>query len=144
MVLENQVPVRPTEQRRKRKRAPAGPPRTLIVFRLPNDLAALAQEQAKACGLPRNRWIMGIVRNRLTGAPTFSRDAELALIQVRSELRRMRIDLEMMRKIAERSGVVSSADVGASLVLLREELGVHMDAIAAGFVGNLSYWSGKE
>lgn len=142
MAVEQHDPGRTPQQQRRRAKRPPPQPYVRIELHLPVYLAELAQQEAEACGLPRSHWIVALVGHRLTGAPRFCRDAELALIQVRSDLRRLRNELTMLRQIAERDGTSHATDLIVRLDAFRAELRAEMEAIGAGFRGNLDYWGG--
>lgn len=142
MAQEQHDPGRTTQQQLRRTKRPPTQPYVRIELHLPVYFTELAQQEAEACGLPRSHWIVALVANRLTGAPRFRRDAELALIQVRSDLRRLRNELTMLRQIAERDGTSHAADLIGRIDALQAELGAQMEAIGAGFRGNLDYWGG--
>jgi hypothetical protein len=123
--------------------APA-PPRAAarVMVRLAAaDLAAVDREAA-AMGLARAAWIAGLVGRHARGRPCFGRAAELSLMAVQGELRRIGVNVNQIARALNTAvfeGRVLVLEL-ADLADLRRELRGHMSAVREAFEGNLAYW----
>jgi non-ribosomal peptide synthetase component F len=123
--------------------APSGP-RTAarLMVRLAAPDAAGVDAEAAAMGLRRAAWVAAIVRRRVRGHPTFSRADELSLIAIRTELRRIGVNINQIARALNTSvteGKVLDLEL-AYLDDLRAEIRGHMSALHEAFEGNLAYW----
>lgn len=97
---------------------------------------------AEAMGLTPNAWLAALARARLSGRPTFTRDAELRLLGVQREIRRIGVNVNQIARAlntAVLEGRVLELQLGA-IEDLRRELRAHLAAVRESFEGNLAYW----
>lgn len=98
---------------------------------------------ARQMGLTRNAWVAALVRHRLSGRPTFSRQDELSLLAVQMELRRVGVNVNQIARALNTAvfegGRVLDLEL-AYLEDLRVEMRAHVQALGEAFAGNLAYW----
>lgn len=119
-------------------------PLKLTVRLAAEDGRGLARE-AQAMGLTANAWAAAIIRNRLTGRPTFPPAEAAALIAIQAEYRRIGINVNQIARAlntAVLEGKVLDLEL-AYLEDLRTELRVHLSTLRAAFDGNQVYWSAE-
>jgi hypothetical protein len=122
------------------------PPRPLkLTVRLAAGDGAGLAEEARAMGLTPSAWAAALVRQRLTGGPTFRREDELALVAIQAEYRRIGVNVNQIARAlntAVLEGRVLDLEL-AWLEELRTELRVHMSTLRAAFDGATTYWTGE-
>jgi hypothetical protein len=69
-----------------------------VMVRLAPPEATHVTAEAAAMGLPRSSWVAALVRSHSRGGPTFSRTAELSLMGVRSEIRRIGVNVNQIAR----------------------------------------------
>jgi hypothetical protein len=119
-------------------------PRKLTV-RLSADDGRGLEQAAAAFGLSPNAWAAAVLRQRLTGKPTFPRDQAVALIAMAAELRRIGVNVNQIARalnVAVLVGAVLDLEMG-TLDALRLEIRAHVHALHEAFEGNLAYWQGE-
>ena len=107
------------------------------------DGCGLADE-AQAMGLTPNAWAAALIRHRLHGRPTFTREGETALIAIQAEYRRIGTNVNQIAR-ALNTAVLEGAVLDLELSYLedlRTELRAHMFALREAVAGNLAYWGG--
>lgn len=117
-------------------------PLKLTVRLTAEDGRGLARE-AQIMGLTPNAWAAALIRNRLTGRPTFPRTEATALIAIQAEYRRIGVNVNQIARAmntAIMEGQVLDLEL-AYLVALRTELRVHLSTLRAAFQGNQTYWT---
>jgi hypothetical protein len=115
------------------------------MVRLTAAEAAGMDLEAAALGLRRATWIAALVRSRVLGQPTFARSDTLLLTGVRSELRRIGVNVNQIAR-ALNTAVLEGRVLDTELTAiedLRRELGAHVVALGEAFAGNLAYWAGE-
>jgi hypothetical protein len=113
-----------------------------LMVRLAAPEVAHVTVEAEAMGLPRASWVAALVRRHGAGRCQFSRPAELALIAVQREIRRIGVDVNQIAR-ALNTAVVEGRVLDTELSAiddLRRELRAHMEALGEAFQGNLAYW----
>jgi hypothetical protein len=91
--------------------------------------------EAEKLDLSATRWIAALVRRHAHGRPQFSRAGELAFQEVHSELRRIRTEINMLRReLPPDSAIAERIDRVAA------RIGDHMDTLRKAFRRNLRYW----
>ena len=114
-----------------------------LTVRLADEDARGLASEAQGLGLTPNAWAAALIRNRLTGRPTFSRQDETALIAIQSEYRRIGINVNQVAR-AVNTAVLEGRVLDLELAYLedlRTELRVHLSTLRAAFEGNQAYWS---
>lgn len=99
--------------------------------------AAWIEVEAAMLGMSRSSWIAALIERRASGGPRFSRDGELVLFEVHTELRRIRAELAL--PLAERPDSLSAVQ-REPLEMLRADIARHMTGLRDAFEGNLAYW----
>ncbi|MDB5459450.1 MAG: hypothetical protein JWO72_1191 [Caulobacteraceae bacterium] len=115
------------------------------MLRLTAAEAAGVDVEAAALGLRRATWISALVRRRVLGQPTFARSDALLLTGVRSELRRIGVNVNQIAR-ALNTAVLEGRVLDTELTAvddLRRELRAHILALGEAFEGNLAYWAGE-
>ena len=103
------------------------------------DDADWVEGEALEMGLTRSSWIAALVHHRATLKPRFSREGELALIAVHTDLRRIRLEVAGLRTVCQS---LDLADPQTSVLQeFDQDLSKHMRALRAAFEGNLAYWA---
>lgn len=114
-----------------------------LMVRLAETEAAHVAAEADAMALPRAAWVAALVRHHGTGAPRFSRTAELTLIATHSELRRIGVNVNQIAR-ALNAAVMEGRVLDTELTAiddLRRELRAHIEGMGQAFSGNLVYWA---
>jgi hypothetical protein len=114
-----------------------------LTVRLAADDGRGLADAARAMGLTPNAWAAALIRNRLTGKPTFAASSEGALIGVQAEYRRIGVNVNQVARAlntAVMEGKVLDLEL-AYLEELRTELRAHLSTLRAAFEGNQAYWS---
>jgi hypothetical protein len=109
--------------------------RTFINVGLEKREADLILAEARSLGLTRSRWVAALVRRHVLRRPQFSRDGELAIQELHSELRRVRTELNALM----REGGVDDA-LGQRVNQVGDAIARAMHSLRAAFHGNLDYW----
>ena len=112
------------------------------MVRLAPAEAAHVDAQAAAIGMTRAGWVAALVRRHALGRPAFPRSEELALLAIRSELRRLGVNLNQIAR-ALNTAVMEDRVLDTELTALddmRRELRAHIQALGEAFAGNLAYW----
>lgn len=113
-----------------------------VMVRLAADDLAGVEAGAAAMGLTRSGWVAALVRRRVRHRPTFPRVEELAIFAVRTELRRVGVNINQIAR-ALNTAVMEGSVLDAELAWarsLRSEIRDHMAALGEAFEGNLAYW----
>jgi hypothetical protein len=116
-----------------------------IMVRLTAAEAAGVDVEAAALGLRRATWIAALVRSRVLGKPTFARSDTRLLTGVRSEVRRVGVNVNQIAR-ALNTAVLEGRVLDTELTAvedLRRELRAHVLALGEAFEGNLAYWAGE-
>lgn len=116
-----------------------------LTVRLAADDARGLDAAAGEMGLTRNAWVAALVRHRLSNRPTFSRQDELSLLAIQTELRRVGVNVNQIARAlntAVEDGRVLELEI-AYLDDLRREMRAHVEALGEAFAGNLAYWQGE-
>jgi hypothetical protein len=116
-----------------------------IMVRLTAAETAAVDGEAAIMGLRRATWIAALVRSRVLGQPTFARPDTLLLTGVRSELRRIGVNVNQIAR-ALNTAVLEGRVLDTELTAvddLRRELRAHIQALGEAFEGNLAYWAGE-
>lgn len=114
-----------------------------LTVRLTVEDSRTLDQQAFEVGLTRNAWVAALVRQRLTGRPTFARREEVSLLAIQGEIHRIGVNINQIAR-ALNTAVLEGKVVELELVYLselRQELQLHITALRAAFEGNLAYWS---
>ena len=113
-----------------------------LMVRLAPREAGHVTSEAAAMALTPSTWVAALVRRHATGRPRFSRPAELSLIAVQVELRRIGVNVNQIAR-ALNTAVLEGRVLDTELTAiddLRRELRAHMEGLHEAFEGNLSYW----
>jgi predicted transcriptional regulator len=114
-----------------------------LMVRLGAAEAAAVDLEARRMGLRRAGWVAALVRHRMLGRPTFSRADEQLLNGVRSELRRIGVNVNQIAR-ALNTAVLEGRVLDLELLAVddfRRELRGHVAALGEAFQGNVAYWS---
>jgi hypothetical protein len=115
-----------------------------VMVRLSPLEAAAVDREAGVMELRRATWIAALVRRRVLGRPTFARSEALQLALIRSEIRRIGLNVNQIARTLAQSGRLLGFDHElAALEALRRELSAQIAAIGDGLKGNLDYWDAK-
>ncbi len=121
-------------------RAPRRGDRTVkVLIRLTEQAAVWVEAEAEAMGMRRSYWIAAFVDRQAAGRPRFSREGELVLFQIHSELRKVRAELGIALSAAADGSPLDVTGVSALSAKLAEQ----MKCLRAALEGNLSYWHGR-
>lgn len=124
---------------------PSGPLSTKLTLRLAEADVALLVAEAAASGLSRNQWVVALIRRRLHHRPQFRPSEQVALIEVRRELRRIGVNINQIARAlntAVMEGAVLDLEL-AQLAVFQAEIDGWVQALGDVFRGNLDYWSSR-
>jgi hypothetical protein len=113
-----------------------------LMVRLAAPEATHVAAHAAAMGLRRAGWVAALVRRHALGRPTLDRAQETTLLAIRSEIRRIGVNLNQIAR-AMNTAVIEGRVLALELRSvedLRRELRGHMAALREAFAGNLAYW----
>ncbi len=114
-----------------------------LMVRLGALEAAHVDAAARSMGLRPAGWLAALVRAHLLGRPAFPRGQELAIRDIRIELRRIGVNVNQIARAmntAVLEGRVLELEL-AALEDLRLELRGHMGGLREAFEGNLAGWA---
>lgn len=103
-------------------------------IRLPDRLEKALDREANRFALSRTRWVQSLVEHQLSEVRQFPREAELALIFCRSELRRLR------REVARIDTGDQRPDLHIQLKAIADDLIEVRRQIDAAFAASGRYW----
>ena len=141
LIADACLPAEPADDRAARVTARPVKLTVRLAARDARGLDAVAEDM----GLTRNAWAAALIRQRLTGRPTFRRPDEITLLAIRGEVHRIGINVNQIARAlntAVMEGKVLDLEV-AALADLSAELRLHMFALREAFEGNLAYWSAE-
>jgi hypothetical protein len=110
-----------------------------------HDELAHVDLEAASMGMSRSTWIVALIRRRLAGHPRFSRDAEVAVLEIQAEVYRIGVNVnQIARSLNEARGREGSVElVLDELNGLRRELRAQLEGLRKAFEGNLAYWQAE-
>lgn len=123
------------------RRGPRTAARVMVRLAAPEALAS--SDAAASMRLSRSAWIAALVRARTLGQPTLSLPDEVQLIAIRSEIRRIGVNVNQIAR-ALNTAVMEGRVLDLQLTEIRDfrrELTAHFAAVGEAFAGNLSYWA---
>lgn len=121
---------------------PTGWGRVSINIELTREDFLRLDEEAKAFGAPRHRWIIALIRKRLHGGHQFSRSERIQLTNIARELRKIEVQIfKLVRAVSSRKELVQALDDRLDQVSrLNAQVARMSSALADSFRADDDYW----
>ena len=115
-------------------------PRTRIQIVLTHTESALVEQRAAASGLTRNRWIVALIRAHLIRKPQLGVQEMQLLADSNQQLAAISRWLGQLAR--ERRVLPTEPNESDQFGVIRDQIDVHLRAVAAVIRANLDRWSG--
>ncbi|MFL9989188.1 plasmid stabilization protein [Paraburkholderia sediminicola] len=116
-----------------------GEPRVRIEIRLTLPELAGVEQRAQASGLTSNRWIVALIRAQLMQEPQLG---ELEMRLLSDSNQQLAVISRWLAQLArEESAVRKERNVASDIGAVRDQVDVHLRAVAAVIRANLDRWS---
>jgi hypothetical protein len=116
-----------------------GEPRTRIEIRLTHAELEMVERRAVALGLTSNRWIVALIRAQLLWEPQLGVE-EMRLLSYSNQ--QLAVISQWLGQLArEGSAVHVVANGGSDIGAIRDQIDVHLRAVAAVIRANIDRWS---